>query len=313
MKKALLLMAFILLGIDMSGQDHSVAVKLLSSEPSRVYANVYHAYPSSYEYDDDNRVRRVFQTNKYGGQIEIAVDYGINEIVVTISENSIEVDKWVMTLENGRVIKDERFRDRSTTVDEIYTYTYDGNGKITHIDREVPVETDRNMSYELKWEHGLLVQCNASWNSGKTAEISYTYTDIEDNTLANFYVSPFSCGINNYKVEEYGIMELLDCQGFYGWQLTRLPESITETSNGKQSKQTFTYTLDNEGRVSNFIHNYYGEDVETTLIWGERVTAIESQEMVVSNPKSAVYDLKGIPVSTSKSVIISNRKKTIAK
>ena len=315
MKKTLLILVFILSGIGMSAQDHSVTVKLLSSETSFIYANVYHANPSYYEYDSDNRVSRIIQTNRFGEPAEITIDYGTYEIVVTVKENNIEIDKWVMTLENDIIVKDERYRYQSASVDEICTYTYDSNGKITHIEREVPEETDRNMSYDLHWENNLLVRCNTTWvNSGETEEVTFTYTDIEDNTLVNFYVSPFSCGgLDNYKTGEYGVMELLDCQGFYGWQLTQLPESITETSNGKESKQSFTYTLDSEGRVCSFVLNYYGEDIETTLVWGERVSAIENHEMTENTPKPTVYDLKGIPVSTSKGVHISNGRKTITK
>lgn len=313
MKKTLLLLVSILYGFGMSAQNNSVAIKLLSSEPSEKYEN---DLPSTYEYDSENRVSRIQRTTRYGESEEITVEYSENQIVVNITTYGweTEYDKWVMTLENRKVIKDERFRHGSTTADEICTYTYDSNGKITHIEREVPVETDRNMSYDLQWENGLLVLCNATWmKNGKTAQITFTYTDIEDNTLANYFVSPFA-NIDNYKTGEYGITALLDCHGFYGWQSTRLPLSITELYNGKESNENFTYTLDSENRVSSFTHDYYGEhNVTTTLVWGERVSAIESHIVTEGGSKSRTYDLKGIPVSSHKGVHISNGRKMITR
>lgn len=245
-------------------QNNAVTIKLLSSEPNEISGE---NRPSTFEYDDNNRVSRIVQTNKDGEAMEISVSYSDNSIIVNNSR-----ERYEATLQNGHIVEDIQYRQGRTSIDEIYTYTYDSNGKIIHINREVPPETSRNTTYDLTWENGLLTKCIATkTNDGTITEITYTYTDIEDRTLANFFCSPFEY-ITNYETGESRTMPLLDCHGFYGWQSTRLLESVTKVSKGNKSEYIFSYERDNGGRVSVITYNYYkngnnNQNIKTTLYW----------------------------------------------
>lgn len=243
-------------------QNNAVAIKLLSSEPSEISGE---DRPSSFEYDSQNRVSRVLQTNKRGEAMEISVSYGDNSIIVNNSR-----ERYESTLQNGHVIMDVQYRQGRTSIDEICKYTYDSNGKIIQIYREVPPETSRNTTYDLTWEGGLLTKCIATNSEAGTSEITFTYTDIEDRTLANFFCSPFEY-FTNYETGESRTMPLLDCHGYYGWQSTRLLQTVTKVSKGKKSEYTFSYERDSEGRVSSITYYYSSgsnsKTIRTTLHW----------------------------------------------
>ena len=132
-------------------QNNAITTKLLSSEPNEIYGV---DYPSVFEYDNQNRVSRVIQTDNYGQTTEISASYGDNTITVSNSR-----ERYDFTLQDGRITKSEQTRHGRSYVDQIYTYTYDNNGKIIHIYREVPPETDRNTAYDR------LQPASAQWRS----------------------------------------------------------------------------------------------------------------------------------------------------
>ena len=81
--------------IGIVAQNNAVTIKLLSSEPSEIFGE---DYPSPFEYDSENRVSRVLQTNKYGEALETSVNYGDNAIIVNNARERYELIRKELTV-----------------------------------------------------------------------------------------------------------------------------------------------------------------------------------------------------------------------
>ena len=302
MKKIFLLLLLILSFEGLRAQSHSVNIRLLSTEMRNQFGKTLHEYSSTFEYDNEKRVTAIY----YADGKTATIDYSPNQIIATIIETDFHgttVNVWTMTLENDRVVRDEWVKNGKLY--EIYLYTYDDSDQLIHIERQVPDESGRNMIYDIEWTDGQPIHCQETWVNGKyLATHEYIYTTIEDQTLANYYVTPF-CYMDNLKDE---LFPLLYCHNYYGKRHIYLPQGHKQTYSiyrGEDTTKegwtnTFEYTMDSNGRV-NQINDGDGNTV--TLIWDNMDTIIKS--IKTEEQPSAAYSLDGHQKKTnSKGLLI---------
>ena len=313
MKKLLFHCVMILSSANLLAQSHSVNIRLLTAEVSDQFAWSLHRYSSSFEYDSEKRVSKI----EYADGSIATIEYGNNQIVATISETDFffgtTYSIWTMDIENDHIVKD--VLTKNGELFEIYLYSYDSQDQLVRVERQVPEEPDRNMIYDIEWTDGQPTQCCETWINGKYAAIhEYIYTSMEDQTLANFYVTPFSY-MDNLRDK---LLPLFYCHNYYGKRHKYLPQGHKQTYSIYKSEattkdgweNTFDYQKDSKGRVSQISD---GEGNTVTLSWDETDTAVKS--IIAENTKpSDIYSLDGrLLRKMSKGINIIGGKKTLNK
>lgn len=299
MKGLLMISMFVLSNVCLMAQNHAVSVKLLSATPneSRFGSTSFFDYPMTYEYDSENRVCKISRSD---GQItEITtLEYGPDIISADVTIESYNLETWKMYIEDNRIVKDEWIREGRLS--EMFLYTYNDQDQIVKIERQVPVEPERNMTFYIEWDSGQPVLCHEVWSNGNyAASHTYSYTNKEDDTPVNFFVSPFTY-MDNFKSK---LMPLLYCQNYYGKRHTLLLQEHTQTYSiysGKPSSKvgwtnTFSYTDDGKGHTKSIGD---GEGRIITLEWEEIISGIHEIPSNVNCPE-AYYSIDGRRLRTT--------------
>ena len=299
--------------INMLAQNHSVNIRLLKADVSAQFASSLHCYSSFFEYDSEKRVSKI----EYADGSIATIEYGNNQIVATISETDFffgtTYSIWTMDIENNHIVKDVLTRNGETY--EIYLYSYDSQDQLVRVERQVPVEPDRAMTFDIEWTDGHPTLCSETWLNGKYAAThEYTYTSIEDQTLANFYVTPFNY-MDNLKDK---LLPLFYCHNYYGKRHKYLPQGHKQTysiykgnTTTKEGwENTFDYQKDSKGRISQISD---GEGKTVTLFWDETDTAVKT--IIAEDTKSSdIYSLDGrLLKKPSKGINIIDGKKALKK
>lgn len=313
MKIVFFLCVMLFSSVNLLAQSHSVNFRLLAANLSDKFASSLHRYSSTFEYDNEKRVSKI----EYADGSIATIEYGNNQIVATISETDFffgtTYSIWTMNIEDDHIVKNVLTKNGKTY--EIYLYSYDSQNQLVRVERQVPEEPDRNMTYDIEWTDGQPTLCSETWLNGKYAAThEYTYTSIEDQTLANFYVTPFNY-MDNLKDK---LLPLFYCHNYYGKRHKYLPQGHKQIYNIYKSESTtkegwantFDYQIDSKGKISQ-INDDRGSTI--TFSWDETDTAIKSIITEGTN-YSGIYSLDGRLMSKPrKGIIIIDGKKMLNK